>query len=156
MTVFKFPLQRLLELREQREQVVARDLANARDAAELQRTQRDALASARDSAQAHVSQAAARSPTVGQLVSLSFAATQLGERADAADQQTVAADATVDVHRHALTAAAQERQILDRLRSRRLDEYRADIAQKERVTMDAIAISRHITAAPHEHKENKA
>lgn len=153
--MFKFPLQRLLELRELREQAMARELANARQAAEAEHQQHHELATARDSAQAHVSRAASQSPTVGHLAILSYAVTQLGERAEAAHEQTVAADATVEGRRDALTSAAQDRQILDRLRSRRLGEHRADSAQADRNTMDAIALSRHTQGALDERKENK-
>lgn len=154
--MFKFPLQRLLELRELREQAMARELADARIAADAQREQHDALATARDSANARVSQAAQQGPTVGQLVSLSYAANQLSERADAAHEQTVAAEAHVEGRLEALSSAAKERQILDRLRSRRLDEYRADAAQQDRTTMDAIALSRHTQGAADKRKENEA
>ena len=154
--MFKFPLQRLLELRELREHAMARELANARDIAEVQRQQHQDLATARDSAQALVSHAATQSPTVGQLVNLSYAVTQLTERADAAHEQTVVANASVDGHLDALTSAAKDRQILDRLRSRRLGEYRAGSAQSERNTMDAIALSRHTQGTNDERKENKA
>lgn len=152
--MFKFPLQRLLELRELREQALARDLVNARTVADAQREQHDALAAARDSGQARVSHAAQQSPTVGHLVSLSYAVNQLSERTDAAHEQTLVADANVEGRLDALTLAAKDRQILDRLKSRRLDEYRADIAQIERTTMDAIALTRHTLGATDERKEN--
>jgi len=154
--MFKFPLQRLLELRELREQAMARELAHARSAADAQREQHDALATARDSAHARVSEAAAQGPTVGELVSLSYAAAQLSERVDAAHEQTVAADAHAEGRREALSSAARDRQILDRLRSRRLDEYRADTALTDRNTMDAIALSRHTQGAAEKRKENEA
>ena len=153
--MFKFPLQRLLELRELREQAMARELVNARNVADAQREQHDALAAARDSGQAHVSQAASQSSTVGHLVSLSYAVTQLSERTDAAHEQTLAADAKVEGRLEELTSAAKDRQILDRLRSKKLDEYRADIAHIERTTMDAIALTRHTLGTTDERKENK-
>ncbi|MEP7344000.1 MAG: flagellar export protein FliJ [Gemmatimonadaceae bacterium] len=153
--MFKFPLQRLLELRELREQAMARDLANARDVADAQREQHDTLATARDSAQIRVSSAASQGPTIGELVSLTYAATQLGERTDAAREQTEVAEANVEGRLLALTSAAKDRQMLDRLRSKRLGEYRADAAQLERTTMDAIALSRHKVSGADENKENK-
>ncbi|MFN8571766.1 MAG: flagellar export protein FliJ [Gemmatimonadaceae bacterium] len=154
--MFKFPLQRLLELREQREQEMALELARARDTADFHHQQLSALTSARIAAQASVSRATGETPTVGQIVSLSFVVAQLGERASAAFEQATAADEHVNERREALTSAAQDRQILDRLRTRRLDEYRADAAQIERATMDAIALTRHVHNATDDRKENKA
>lgn len=154
--MFKFPLQRLLELREQREQEMAMQLAKARDAADVQRRQLDAINSARNDARATVSRATGESPTVGQIVSLSYVVAQLGERADLAHEQTQAADEQVSRRQEALTSAAQDRQILDRLRARRYDEYRADVAQLERTTMDAIALTRHTLSARADRTEDKA
>ncbi|MBV6521241.1 MAG: hypothetical protein MNPFHGCM_01374 [Gemmatimonadaceae bacterium] len=154
--MFRFPLQRLLDLRAQREQALARELVTAQEAAEAEHQRHDALASARDSAHARVSQAAAEGPTVGQLVSLNYAAAQLSERADAAQEAAVAADAHARDRRDALSSAAMDRQILDRLRTRREDEYRADQAHAERATMDAVALARHTHGDAAKRKENEA
>jgi flagellar FliJ protein len=90
-----------------------------------------------------VASISAENPTVGHLVSLAFALSQLGERVSAAQERTEAAEATVDEKRDQLTSAAQDRQILDRLRVRRQEEFRTEAMLKERLTMDAIALSRH-------------
>lgn len=140
---YKFPLQRLLELREQREQAMALELAKARDSADASRKQHDALAAAREDAHARVAEAVTQATTVGQLVSMTFALSQLAERTDAAQQHVAAADAVVDERRSALTSAAQDRQILDRLRSRRLDEFRAAVAMQDQKVMDEIALARY-------------
>ncbi|MFN8582707.1 MAG: flagellar export protein FliJ [Gemmatimonadaceae bacterium] len=153
--MFKFPLQRLLELRELREQEQALALAQAREEAEEHHRAASELSNAHDDAQAAVSRATGSSPTVGQIVSLSYVVSQMGERLSAAQEKATAADEQVNERRDALTTAAQERQILDRLRTRRLDEYRADAAQLERATMDAIALTRHTYQAAEDRKENK-
>jgi hypothetical protein len=41
-----------------------------------------------------------------------------------------------------LTGALQDKQVLDRLRLRMLDAYRATESNKDRTTMDAIALQR--------------
>lgn len=139
---YKFPLQRLLELREQREQAMALELAKARDSADATRQQHDTLAAARAMAQERVAEATSQGIGVGHLVSMTFALSQLAERTAAAQQRAAAADAVVDEKQDALTSAAQDRQILDRLRSRRLDEFRATLAMHDRKTMDEIALAR--------------
>jgi flagellar FliJ protein len=139
---YKFPLQRLLELREQREHAMARELATARDRADATRQQHDTLAAARANAHARVAEATSQAISVGHLVNMTYALSQLTERTDAAQQRVAAADAAVDERQGALTSAAQDRQILDRLRSRRLDEFRAAEAVHDRKTMDEIALAR--------------
>jgi flagellar FliJ protein len=143
---YKFPLQRLLELRELREQAKALELAQARDSADATRTQHETLAAARDSARARIAHATTQANTVGHIVSLSFALSQLGERTTAAEELRIAADAIVDEKRGALTCAAQDRQILDRLRSRRMEEFRVATATLDQKAMDAIALSRYTRA----------
>jgi flagellar FliJ protein len=139
---YKFPLQRLLELREQREQAMALELAKARDSADATRRQHDTLEAARASAHARVAEATTQAISVGHLASMTFALSQLTERTDAAQQRLVAADAAVDEKQGALTSAAQDRQILDRLRSRRFDEFRAAAAMHDQKVMDEIALAR--------------
>jgi flagellar protein FliJ len=142
MSLFKFPLQRILDLRAKRQDEVARQLAQARTAAESSRATRDELASARTTGQAQISEAHAAGPTVGEIASRSFAITQLDQRIAAASDALRVAEAHVDKVHIALTGALQDRQVLDRLRLRMLDAYRATESNKDRTTMDAIALQR--------------
>jgi flagellar protein FliJ len=142
MSLFKFPLQRILDLRAKRQDEVARQLAQARTAAESSRATRDELANARTTGQAQISEAHAAGPTVGEIASRSFAITQLDQRIAAASDALRVAEAHVDKVHIALTGALQDRQVLDRLRLRMLDAYRATESNKDRTTMDAIALQR--------------
>jgi flagellar protein FliJ len=142
MSLFKFPLQRILDLRAKRQDEVARQLAQARTAAESSRATREELANARTTGQAQISEAHAAGPTVGEIASRSFAITQLDQRIAAASDALRVAEAHVDKVHIALTGALQDRQVLDRLRLRMLDAYRATESNKDRTTMDAIALQR--------------
>jgi flagellar export protein FliJ len=142
MSLFKFPLQRLLDLRAKRQDEIARQLAHARTAADSTRATRDELAAARTTGQAQLSEAQASGPTVGEIASRSYALTQLDQRIAAASDALKAAEAHVDQVHNALTGALQDKQVLDRLRARMLEAYRSTESNKDRTTMDAIALQR--------------
>lgn len=142
MSMFKFPLQRLLDLRAKRQDEIARQLAQARSAADATREARDELAAARTMGQVQLSEAQAAGPTVGEIASRFYALTQLDQRLAAAAEALRAAEAQVDQVHVALTSAVQDRQVLDRLRERMLEAYRATESHKDRTTMDAIALQR--------------
>jgi len=140
--MFKFPLQRLLDLRAKRQDEVARQLAQARTAADSSRAMRDELAAARAQGGAQSSAAQAAGRTVGELANRTFALTQLDQRLAAASDAVRAAESHVDQVHGALTNALQDRHVLDRLRERMLEAYRTSESHKDRTTMDAIALQR--------------
>ena len=142
MSLFKFPLQRLLDLRAKRQDEVARQLAQARTAADTTRATRDELAAAKSAGQAQMSEAHAAGPTVGEIASRAYAMNQLDQRLAAASDALKAAEAHVDQVHNALTGALQDRQVLDKLRERMLEAYRTTENNKDRSTMDAIALQR--------------
>lgn len=142
MSLFKFPLQRLLDLRAKRQDEIARQLAQAHAAADNSRAARDELAATRTAGQAQLSEAQATSATVGEIASASYALTQLDQRIAAASDALQAAEAHVDQVHNALTGALQDKQVLDRLRERMLEAYRSTESHKDRTTMDAIALQR--------------
>jgi flagellar FliJ protein len=142
MSIFKFPLQRLLDLRAKRQDEIARQLMQARTAADHSRATRDALAAARSAGQDQLSEAQAAGPTVGEIASRAYALTQLDQRLAAAADALKVAEAQVDQIHVALTGAVQDRRVLDRLRERMLEAYRNTESSKDRTTMDAIALQR--------------
>jgi flagellar FliJ protein len=142
---FKFPLQRLLDLKAQHEREMARQLATAQSAADQERDARDALARAHAAAHSSLAAATGQGITVGHLVSLAQTISPLQERVSQADERTVAADQVVDERHQQLSAALMERQVLDRLRDKRLDLHRADENARDQAHMDAIALTRFTT-----------
>ena len=142
MSLFKFPLQRLLDLRAKRQDEIARRLAQAKTTAEHTRVTRDELAAARSVGRAQMSEMQAAGPTVGEIASRSYALSQLDQRIAAAGDAVNAAEAQVDKVHVELTDAVQDKQVLDRLRERMLEAHRSAEVQKDRTTMDAIALQR--------------
>ncbi len=140
--MFKFPLQRLLDLKARHEQEMARQLACAQQDADQERDARDTLADVHAAAHRRLAAAAGDGMTVGHLVSLAQTLSPMQERIEQADERTVAAEQVVDSQHQKLSTALQERQVLDRLREKRLDLHRADENARDLAAMDAIALSR--------------
>lgn len=139
---FKFPLQRLLDLKAKHEQEMARQLAFKQLEADQERGVRDALADAHAAAHTRLASAAGGGTTIGHLVSLAQTLSPLQERVEQADERTVAAEQAVDSQHQLLSVASQERQVLDRLREKRFDLHRADENARDLAAMDAIALTR--------------
>ena len=142
MSLFKFPLQRILDLRAKRQDEIARQLAHARTVADNNRATRDELAATKSAGQAQMSEVHAAGPTVGEIASRAYALNQLDQRLAAASDALKAAESHVDQVHNALTGALQDKQVLDRLRERMLEAYRTTENNKDRSTMDAVALQR--------------
>ncbi len=140
--MFKFRLQRILELREQAEQAKARALASAQDAAEVARRERDALASLHQTSRAELDAATTSERRIGHLQQLGFVLKSLDERLASAGDSVRAADEVVAGAQKLLEDAARDRRVLDRLKGRHTDQWRAEEAHRDRVGMDEIAITR--------------
>ena len=138
---FKFRLQRILELREQREQAQARALASARESADAAHRAKDDIASLRDHSKEQISTAAGTGPRIGHLHQLGFVLASLDERVLLAADAAKLADSDVQKAQGLLEDAARDRRVLDRLKSRHTDTWRAESALRDRVAMDEIALA---------------
>ena len=145
MTPFRFRLQRLLELREIKEQQTAVRLSRARESAAEKREVHDELAAARDRGRDRLVESAA---SAGELQSLRILLERLDEHVEAAASEVVKADAVVDGVQVDLRAALQARRILDRLRERRKEEWQAEGVAVDRAQLDDIALTRYHNRAP--------
>jgi flagellar FliJ protein len=141
--VFRFSLQRILELRAKREQEIAVKLSEAQSQAEDARQACEALQMARDAGQARWFQAHAANRTVGQMQNLSYVLERLDHCIAQANDSARTAEERAQQVANDLTAASQERRVLDRLRERRLEEWRVGELQLDRQTMDEIALARY-------------
>ena len=138
-----FRLRRLLNLREQHEQAMARNLVDARGTADDERRASEDLRRARESSLQHVAHVAANGTTMGELISLNLALLELDQHSVVADERTRAADARVDECHEALAIAARARMILDRLKSRHDEAARTEKNARDLKTMNEVALSRH-------------
>lgn len=138
---FKFRLQRILELREQHEQAKARAVASARNSAETAHRAKDEIASLRDHSKQQITTTANSGPRIGHLQQLGFVLASLDERVLLAADAAKLADGDVQKAQAVLDDAARDRRVLDRLKSRHADTWRAERAHQDRVTMDEIALA---------------
>lgn len=138
---FKFRLQRILELREQHEQARARELAAAQDLADQAQQAKDTLAAMRADSHAHLHQVARSETRVGHLHQLGTVLASLDERLVVATDVCRQADEGVHKAKMTLEEAARDRRVLDRLKERHTDVWRAEEAAKDRVQMDEVALT---------------
>jgi flagellar FliJ protein len=140
---FNFRLQRILELREKHEQAKARELAAAHERAEAAARAHDALTALRADSRAQLHAAAQGAPRVGHLHQLGTVLASLDERLVVASDVVKDADAGVQQAQALLESAARDRRVLDRLKERHAQAWRTDEAQKDRVHMDEVALSKY-------------
>ncbi len=140
--MFKFRLQRILELREQAEQAKARALVSAQDAAEQARRERDALAELHATSRAEVDAAHRTEPRIGHLQQLGLVLQSLDQRLESAGENVRAADDIVADAQKLLETAARDRRILDRLKDRHTGQWRVEAAHQDRLGMDEVALAR--------------
>jgi flagellar export protein FliJ len=138
----RFRLQRVLELREQAEQEVARRLAAQQVEADQARAARDSLAAVRESARDHVDAAHREGSSVGALQHLSFVMGQLDRRLAGATDTMRDAEQAVDRVRGELEERVRDRRILERLREKHEVDGRLAEQAADRVLMDEIALGR--------------
>jgi flagellar FliJ protein len=143
--MFRFRLQRILDLRARTERdaasalVSAQEVADAAREAELQlQRQRAELAAAQRTPEAE-------GTPVGALRNLSFLLERMDEQVAGAAQATAVAEGTVQQREDALRAAFRDRRTLDRLREKHQDAWRAGEVAQDRALMDEIALTRFTT-----------
>ena len=140
--MFKFRLQRVLELREKREQAQATQLVKAEESASVARAQRDELQAMHSASRAQITSAHIADPTVGHLHHLGYVMGALDQQLGHASQNLTAAEDAVSKARVFLETAARERRVLDRLKDRHTDAFRAEESHRDRITMDEVALAR--------------
>ncbi|MFN0097786.1 MAG: flagellar export protein FliJ [Gemmatimonadaceae bacterium] len=145
---FSFDLQRVLALREQREQAIAARLGVANDAAHEARNAMAALAAVRKASSADLVRAHGQPSSVGQLHQNERVLESLDQHIKAASEIVEATSAEVAKAQSDLNTAMQQRRVISRLRERREEEWRVANTRSERTAMDALAIQRHGRQTP--------
>jgi flagellar FliJ protein len=142
MSRFNFRLQKVLELKEQSEQRAASELARAQDRVDEARAAHETLAAIRAAGAAQLAAAHGESATVGQLQNIGFVLQQLDEHVTQASEVSDSAQSGLRDAQAMLTAAHQERRVLDRLRDRKKDEWQHAETQSDLQHMDSLALTR--------------
>lgn len=142
---FKFGLERVRELREHAESQAKEELAaslsqRVRGASMLARVS-DELASATAN---RPGSAAGGSATAADLRAHELWLQSLERDREQAALQLDRLDAEVDARRAALGDASRDREVLERLKERRRQEHSAELARREAITLDEIALGAHV------------
>src|SRR5690606_447867 len=111
--MFKFRLQRVLEMRAQTEQEAATRLAAARSGEEAALQERVRLEAARDEGLAQAASSAALAPSVGQLQNLRFLVDRLNQEIAAAQLEVEAASEDVRERMVEYSTAFRDRHMID-------------------------------------------
>lgn len=143
MSRFKFRLQRLLDLRHKREQEAASAVGAARSASEAAAQRESELTARRDQTRQELLPAAGQTVRVGQLHEIAYLVRALDTHVADAQKASKAAEQVVHEKMEELGVAMRDRRVLDRLKDRRSEEWRAEDARQEREVMDAIARNRY-------------
>jgi flagellar export protein FliJ len=145
--MFRFRLQRVLDLRARKERDAATALATAQAAADAAREAERRLQEARAelAAQAAPDAAPDAAPSVGALRNLSFLLERLDEQVAGAAEAAALAAGAVSEHEDALHAAFRDRRTLDRLKEKHEGAWRAGEVAQDRAQMDEIALTRFTT-----------
>jgi flagellar FliJ protein len=155
--MFKFRLQRVLDLRERKERDAATALVSAEDAADGARQEQARLELARQELAARrTPDTPAATLSVGELRNIGFLLERLDERVAVAQSAAAAAEAVVEERRGELQVAFRDRRTLDRLRERHLEGYRSAEAAADRQLMDEIALTRFTQGGTSNGKPNGA
>jgi flagellar protein FliJ len=142
MSRFKFRLQRLLDLRQKREQEAAGAVAAARSEAEAATRRQAELAARRDQTRQELLPAEGQTIRVGRLHEIAYLVHALDGHVATAQKASQAAEQIVQQKLGELSDAMRDRRVLDRLKDRRSVEWRTEDARQEREVMDAIARTR--------------
>lgn len=140
----KFSLQRVLELKERREQATALRLAQARAAAEAAKETEKAIESVRAAGVSQRSVVGSGAVAVGQLQNAAYVIDRLDQKLEEARTALRQADAQVQERLSEFTDATRERQVLDRLKEKKREAALLEQSDLDRKTMDAIALSRFV------------
>lgn len=146
--MFKFRLQRLLDLREQREKEVAAELARAEALRDAARAAHDSLETARQINRQRLHAAQQAAGTVGELAHFAFVLEQLDRELTETAHRLSDAERSAEQVRQELSAACTDRRVIDRLRERDQEEWRTTTTQRDLQAMDAIALQRFARPSP--------
>lgn len=162
MNDFDFRLEKVLELRTDREREMASKLADAMRRVDEVHERKRHLAARREAARDRMSELQGAGDgdgggSAGDMQSLSIVVERIEDRLREVERELVVAREEMNARMEDFEEALQERQVIERLRKRRLKEWREEKVRAERKRMDEIAINRHgsdstISSGPREER----
>ncbi len=144
MSGFRFPLEKILELRLEEEQRQARAMADAKRDANAARQAVTDLEALRNAGREGLNRAHSRGHSVGQLQNLEWVLQRMEGEIEVAEAKAEEAKQEASRRMVEFRKAVQERQSLDRLKTRRKDDWAAAERAKDQKDMDEFALTRHV------------
>ena len=142
MRNFRFRLEQLLDLRAAAEEATARKLADARHTVTGARNMVERIVRSESELRQQVGRALRETGSVGAVQNLDIVREQLARQRLAAEAQLSEAETRLSEALAAHQQAHQEREILDRLRARRSEEWRVENQRREQAVLDEVARGR--------------
>lgn len=143
---FRFPLEKVLEMRLEEEQRQARLMADARRDARAAREAVQNLEAVRNESRDRLTAAHSTGRSVGQLQNLEWILERMEGEIEQAQEQAKTADQAMDDRMQAFQAAVRKRQSLDKLRRRQAAEWSEAEKVRDRKAMDDAALTRYVRA----------
>jgi flagellar export protein FliJ len=143
MSEFRFRLQKVLELRERLANESATRLAAARTEADRAMSLMKELEQARARGVEKAGETMNGNTSAGELQRIALLIEQLDEHLEAAETAHREAGEKVTDLAGAFERAFTERQVIERLRERKLADWRETEGRADQATMDAVALTRH-------------
>jgi len=145
---FHFSLGRVLELRRQVETEKARSVASARRRSDEARKAWEDLAEVQRAGRHAMSEAHQAGGSIGQLRNMEFVLEQMAGKLENAQERRQAADEHLVESMKNYVEALRDRKSLDRLRRRRLEEWKTEENRREQKDIDELAVTRFGRLAP--------
>jgi len=143
MTAFHFRLGRVLDFRRQVEKEEARGVAEARRMSDEAREAQENLTEIRRMGRAELAEAHRNGGSIGHLRNMELVVEAMESQLQEAEKMSEEAEEKLMESMTRYTQAFKERRTLDQLRSRRLEEWKAEESRRQQKDMDELAITRH-------------
>lgn len=143
MNAFRFKLDPVLALRERQEKDSAAGLARARRDQDAAQRARSDLEAAVEAGRSRLARAHGAGGPAGHLQNLALVVGTVGDHLRAADQRCREAEERVVESMKDFHHAFRKRRTLERLRAKRIEEWRCEQDRGEQKTMDEVALTRH-------------
>lgn len=143
MSAFRFSLGRLLDLRRNEENRRATHVAAARRDSDSARKAREDLVTVCQAGRAKVAEAHQLGGAVGTLRNMELLLERVEEQVQEADEVCQETNEKLVESIKDYSEAVRERHSLDRLKDRRMEEWRVEESRRDQKEIDEIAVTRH-------------
>lgn len=148
MRVFRFSLGKVLDLRLQVEQERARKVAQAQSRWEEARRARETLLEIHKAGREQLADAHRLGGSVGRILTMELVAEHMERQVQEAEERCRDAQNDLSSSLSRFTEAFRDRKILDRLRTRKMEEWKTEEGRRAQKELDEVAAVRHARLSP--------